>query len=137
MMKKHPIIMIVMILITASILSGCQEQNDVDNQYYFDNITLESRLLELVNASLEFIKENNVATRVDVKYLFHNIAGSDITIEVTVDFFDGENNLINKSQPKYISLLKDYTETGFAPENIISYSGENVSDVDHAKIIVI
>jgi len=39
--------------------------------------------------------------------------------------------------PKYISLLKDYTEQGFGPANIISYDGNNVALIDYVKIIAV
>lgn len=134
-MKKVLWIIVTIILFITVFFCGCQEEKTPNNQNLFENITLQSNVVELSDASLNFISDNDVVYRVDVKYLFHNIAGRDITIKVYVEFFDKENNLINTSQPKYISLLTNYTEQDISPANIISYSKERVTDVDHIKII--
>ena len=136
-MNKKLCLVAITIFLILIVLSGCQEQEATTAQNNFDRITLESNVFELVDASLEFKEDNNVIVRVDVKYLFRNIAGRDSTATITVEFFDKSNNLLSTGGPKYISLLKDYVETSVLGANVISYSGENASEVDHVKIIAV
>ena len=93
-------------------------------------------IFELDNASLDFYRdENDNIINVDVKYLFHNIAGRDVTAYVTVEFYDKNNKILATGIKKQISLPEDYTEPSYLPANIVSYSGEYVTQVDHVKII--
>ena len=136
-MNKKGLLIINLIILFIILLSGCQEQKATTTGKKFENITLESDVVELVDASLKFNEDNNVKLRVDVEYLFCNIAGREITITITVEFYDKNNKLLSTEGPKYITLLKDYTETSILGANIISYSGENASEVDHVKIIAV
>ena len=136
-MNKKGLLIINLIILFIIVLSGCQEQKATTTGKKFENITLESDVVELVDASLKFNEDNNVKLRVDVEYLFRNIAGREITITITVEFYDKNNKLLSTEGPKYITLLKDYTETSILGANIISYSGENASEVDHVKIIAV
>ena len=124
----------IIIVLTVSVLSGCntQEATGIDK---FKGIRFESSIVELVNASLDFLQEKNVIRKADVKYLFHNIAGRDVRVSVIVEFYDKNENLLVTGGPKYISIPKGYFETVYSPANIISYSGENVSKVDHVRLI--
>jgi len=136
-MKKSVFVIALSIILTMIIFSGCQEQN-TDVGTTFEGISLESSIVELVNASLDPHRNKaNIIDRVDVGYLFHNVAGRDITVNVTVEFYDTDDNILATGGPKYISLLKDYTEQGFGPANIISYDGNNVALIDHVKIIAV
>jgi len=135
-MKKSLLFIGTIIFLMTAILSGCNEKEAIKIQNNFEGITFESSVFELVDASLEFYEKQNVITRVDVKYLFRNIAGRAVyDVRVTVEFYDKNNNLLTIGGPKYISLAKGYTEQGIGLANIISYSGEKVSEVDHVKII--
>ena len=136
-MNKKGLLIINLIIFFIILLSGCQEQKATTSGKKFENIILESDVVELVDASLIFNEEDNVKLRVDVEYLFRNIAGREITITITVEFYDKNNNLLSTEGPKYITLLKDYTETSVLGANIISYSEENASEVDHVKIVAV
>jgi hypothetical protein len=113
----------------------------------FENIYLESSVVELANASMiihedkdfdEYLEPILVIEKIDVNYLFHNIAGRTINISVKVEYYDKDNNLLYTSSPKVINnLLEDYTERTITAANTISYDGSNVADVDHVKIIAI
>ena len=72
-MNKYLWSISIIILLTVSVLSGCntQEATEIDK---FEGIRFESTIVELVNASLDLLKEKNVIRKADVKYLFHNIA---------------------------------------------------------------
>ena len=140
------LIIISCVISTVAMLMGCTsiDPNTEDN---FENISLESSVVELANASLiihedkdytEDLEPIMVIQKVDVEYLFKNIAGRTINVTVNVEFYDIDNNLLYVGGPKIIhNLLKDYTERTKTEANIISYSGSNVADVDHAKIIVV
>lgn len=137
-MKKSLWLIGVIIFLMITVLSGCLfgEQEAATVQNNFEGITFESSVFELVDASLDFYEKRNVVTRVDVKYLFRNIAGRAVyDVKVTVEFYDKNNNLLAVGGPKFISLAKGYTEQGIGLANIISYSGEKVSEVDHVSII--
>lgn len=137
-MKNHLMLIGIIILLIVTTLSGCQEQEAIRVQNKFEGITLESNIFELDNASLEFHrdKQNNII-KIDVKYLFHNIAGRDVTAVVTVEFYDKNDNLLAIGGPNKISLPIGYVELVVLPANLISYNGEYVSEVDHVKIITI
>lgn len=134
-MKKKFFLIGTLILFIVILLSGCQEQKATTTENNFEKIELESNVVELVDASLEFKEANNVILKVDVKYLFHNIAGRQITVTVNVEFYDKSNNLLSTGGPKYISLPKDYVETSILGANIISLSGEKAAYVDHVEIV--
>lgn len=134
-MKKGPWIIGAILFLMGGVLSGCVFQGGVTVKNNFEGITFESSVVELVNASLDFREDRNVITKVDVKYLFRNIAGRAVEVSVIVEFYDKNDNLLVTRGPKYINLPKDYVETVYSPANIISYSGEKVSEVDHVRII--
>lgn len=133
-MKRYVWIIFNLALLITIGLSGCQE-NNTNNGQSFEGITIESSIVELAYASKEFIKDNNEIIRVEVEYLFHNIAGRDIDFNVFAEFYDKDDNLLNTSYPpKKFIFLEDYTETGIGPANIITYDGENCKQVDHIII---
>lgn len=135
-MRKNLFVMGFSIILVVGVFSGCQEEQA--GVITFEGITLISGIVELVNASLDFYYDSfDMIKRVEVKYLFHNIADRGILVNITVKFCDENDNLLETSDPKYIRLLDDYTEKGYGLANIISYEGENVHLVDHVKIIAI
>jgi len=140
------IVIITCVISTVAMFMGCMSL-DPSTEGNFENISLESSVVELANASLIIHEDKDytedsepimVIQKVDVEYLFKNIAGRTINVTVNVEFYDIDNNLLYVGGPKIIhNLLKDYTERTKTEANIISYSGSNVADVDHAKIIVV
>ena len=135
-MNKMGLLIINLIILFIILLSGCQEQKATTTGKKFENITLESDLVELVDASLEFNEDNNVKLRVDAEYLFRNIAGREIAITVTVEFYDENDNLITIRGEKHIlNIPKNYTEKTVLEANNIYYDGEDAYKVNHVKII--
>jgi len=140
------LVIITCVISTLGMLMGCTSV-DPNAEGNFENISLESSVVELANASLiihedkdytEDLEPIMVIQKVDVEYLFKNIAGRIINVTVNVEFYDIDNNLLYVGGPKIIhNLLKDYTERTKTEANIISYSGSNVADVDHVKIVVV
>lgn len=118
--------------------SGCQEQQIQSIQ--FEGITLDSDVVELVNASIKYTRDDfEKVYLVDVHFLFHNIAGRRIDrLKITVEFYDENDNLIAIGGPKYTHYLpSDYTEQFDPNFNVISYEGEKADQIDHVKIIAL
>jgi len=136
-MKKYLWIIGTTLFLIVCILNGCLgPEGGITVENPFEGITFDSSVVELVNASLGFIKEKNVVQKAEVKYLFHNVADRYIEVKVIVEFYDKNDNLLITEGPKHISLPKGYRETTpYSPANIISYSGDKVSEVDHVRII--
>ena len=137
-MKVYLFIFGVSAIVLINVLSGCQEQQP--EPVLFKDITLESTVVELVNASLDFsYNDTSKITKVEVQYLFHNIAGRTIDdLKITVEFLDKNGTIVAIGGPKYIrNLPKDYVEQTIMPANIISYTGENVYKIHHVKIVAV
>ena len=132
-MIKKGCILFILLLFLLVFLSGCQEQKSINVDEDFENIELESDLVKLVYGNFSIVKDKNVIIRAEVEYLLKNIAGRDVRLNVAVDFYDKENNLLFKSPYKEIDLPKDYEEQIV---NTAVYDGDFVSEVEHAKIIV-
>ena len=137
-MNKKLIFIGLTLMIIISFLSGCQEQaSTTASDKKFENISLESDLVELAYGEMNYVRDNyGKVISTEVKYLFKNIAGKEITIIVTAEFYDEEDNLLGTGGPKEISLRKGWTEQGISFANIISYSEKNAAEVDHVKIVV-
>jgi len=140
-MRKKVFVIGFGLILIISALSGCQDQDNQIEAITFEGITLVSNVVELVNASLDFHTHYEggyeIIDSIDVQYLFHNIAGRDITVTVTVEFYDENDNLLEIGGPKHIRLLENYTEHGVMGANIISYDGEEVYRVDHVRIVAV
>ena len=135
-MRKKLLCFSFSIILIIGFFSGCQESEL--EALSFEGLTLVSDVVELVNGSLNYYyNDYNEVWKVEVKFLFHNIAKRDIEIEVKVELYDEHDNFITILGPKYINLPNDYTEQGFAPGiNIMSYeNNQNVHLVDYAIII--
>jgi hypothetical protein len=134
--KRYTLLSLCIILIFLCI--GCTEKQE--DELTFDNITLESNVVELINASMNYkYDKTETITRVEVIYLFKNIADYIIEkLNITVQFFDKNNNLIATAGPKYIrNLPVNYVETSIMEANKIIYEGPKSNLIDHCKIIAI
>ena len=117
---------------------GCQENQT--NEVTFEGIELQSEVVELVNASLDFTyNEFNEIEKVEVQYLFHNIADRLIKdLKVTVEFYDANNKMIAASGEKHIlNLPENYTEKTLLEANKIHYEGLDAYLINHVKIIAV
>ena len=124
------------ISLTAVCLSGCLEQNNKNSGPVIENVELESNdLVTLAYGKLTLYKEDDVVLRAKVDYRLKNIANRVLNLNVTVEFYDKNDTLVNVSETRWIENLRiGYTE---AQVNSAVYDGENVSKVDHAKIVVV
>jgi len=132
--------MLVFVISLALLLCGCQEKTDTENNNLDKNVELESYIVELVYANLSTQIDNGNVIRVDVEYLFKNIAGRTINFNVSAEFYDQEDNLIYKSNPddkEFKGFGENTTEAAVSPLwNVISYTGIGVDKIDHVKIVV-
>jgi len=136
-MKKVDISIVLSLFLIFGSLSGCFE-NETE-AISFNEVTLESDVVELVNGTIRYFKNAlNEIWKVEVQYLFHNIANRDIEIEVTTELYDDNDNWIATLGPKVIQLPNDYTEKSVSQTvNIVSYDGDKVALVDHAIIVAV
>ena len=134
-MKKYLWLIITTIILVVNVSIGCFEQAaTVDNP---DNIIFESDVVKLYNSSLNFIENEGKIIRVEVEYLFINIAPRDIIIRVTAEFYDKNDNLLGTGPKRTLELLRGYQEMGVSPANIIEYDKENVEDVSYVKLTAV
>jgi len=145
--KKLVIIGIIIILVTIT-LCGCNENDPTAIKTGGKGkILLKSDIVELSESDFEIIKisewdmdcacEVEHIKRIDVSYLFHNLAGKDVAAEVTLELYDKEGDILWISpSPKTIHLPEDYTEKGFTPANTISYDGSRLESVYSAVLVV-
>jgi len=136
-MKKINWILVCVVILFVGFLSGCQEPSTTTENNISNKIELESDVVELAYANINQHNEGTKTVQVAVEYLFKNVADRIISIEITAEFYDENNNLIYTGGPKYMTNLPvGYAETNILPVNIISYSGEGAYKIDHIKIIV-
>lgn len=144
-MNKKFLIIISIIMSTIIVLCGCNQKaltKDEENE----QIKLQSSVVELdqssFNINTKLVKDTytdetyEIVENIEVKYLFKNIAGKPIHIEVSAEFYDKNDTLIGIGGPTSIYLPKDYTEKTFTPQNSIIYAGSNVADVKYTLLIV-
>ncbi len=125
--------MLVCLVLSFGFLAGCQDEPS--SVRTFKGVKLISNVVELKNASLDVVKNKfDEIIRVEVRYLFHNIAGRDIHVKVNASFYDEQNRLIATVGPKTIYLLKNYTEKVVTPANTLAYEGTGVEKIDHVLL---
>lgn len=135
-MKKSLLIYGFGILLITIFLSGCQDQTPVDTNN-LENIEFESDIVELAYSNFTKNIQDDKVVSVSVEYLFKNIADRDISINITAEFYDEDNNSLHTGGPNTISLPAGWTEQGISPTaNRITYDGKDASEVDHVRIIV-
>jgi len=135
-MKRNLLAIFIIIVFITTVISGCFENNENIDIPVFKGITLESTIVELVYASKEFIEDDsgNIC-RIEVQFLVRNIAGRKISFNITAEFYDKDNNLLNTSYPpkEYIDIPTGWVESQ-TPFNTISYEGDDLIEVDHVII---
>ena len=136
-MRKKLFALGLALFLIIGFFSGCQEKKI--EAASFKGIILVSDVVELVNGTINYHYNSfNEVWKVDIQYLFHNIAKRDIYIQVTIECYDENDNLITILGPKFIQLPNDYTETEIHPNiNIVSYDGKNAYMIDHVSIIAL
>ena len=135
MIKIKLWLLITIIILMTSLFIGCFDEG-VKKNGKVAKLILESTVVELKNYSINFIEDEGEIIRVEVEYLFINIAPREIRVIVTAEFYDKNDNLLGIGPKRNLELPEGYTEQAVFPANIISYDQENVANVDHVKLIV-
>ena len=148
-MKKKLWLLFCIILLIATIFSGCQEQKALTAGEKSGQVKLRSSVVELsqsqFNVNTKSIMDNitgetyDIIESIEVKYLFKNIAGKPIHIKVSAEFYDKNDRLVGlgEGEPRDIHLLNDPdTEKIYTDQNSIKYAGPNVADVQYVLLIV-
>jgi hypothetical protein len=134
--------MIVFVISLTLLLCGCQEQTETENNNLDKDVELDSDVVEFVYSNLTQQIDNGEVINVEVQYLFRNIAGRTININVSAEFYDQEDNLIYKSNSDdkvFKGFFANTTEKAVFPLsdwNVISYTGIDADKINHVKIIV-
>ncbi|MEF8879784.1 MAG: hypothetical protein V5A64_05275 [Candidatus Thermoplasmatota archaeon] len=145
---KKAVVIIFLLVSTTVMLCGCQEeQKAVTAGEKTGQISLKSDVVKLVHSSFnknmrsvmdpETGKRHKVVRSVEVEYYFKNIADRPITISVTVEFYDKDDDLVAIVEgAKNINLPKGYTESATnTPTNKVKYDGKKVGSISRAVII--
>jgi uncharacterized protein YxeA len=136
-MKKAVFGVVAVVICICSALSGCQNTNSVKTQGRPQNVYLDSTIVEFANVTYE--ENNNKSGSIEsvtVGWLFHNIAGKQISAKIDVKFYD-KNNLFLYNNTKYIrNMPAGYTEQSFQLANKVTYEGAGAAFVDHVVISV-
>ena len=136
-MKKALFGVVAVVICICSALSGCQDTSSVKTQGRPQNVSLDSTIVEFVNVTYEENSNKSGSIEsVTVGWLFHNIAGKQISAKIDVKFYD-KNNLFLYNSTKYIrNMPAGYTEQSFQLANKVTYEGAGVAFVDHVVISV-
>jgi hypothetical protein len=136
-MKKALFGVVAVVICICSALSGCQNTNSVKTQGRPQNVSLDSAIVEFVNVTYEENSNKSGSIEsVTVGWLFHNIAGKQISAKIDVKFYD-KNNLFLYNSTKYIrNMPAGYTEQSFQLANKVTYEGAGAAFVDHVVISV-
>lgn len=141
-------LLIIMLLISIVIfLCGCLGDQGVTTEgEKSGQIRLQSSVVELYQSSFNITTRMvediytgeiyEIIDNIEIKYLFKNIAGRPIHVEVSAEFYDKNDNLVGIGESGSIYLPKDYAEKAYTPQNSIIYDGSNVADVQYALLIV-
>jgi hypothetical protein len=134
-MKKQLTLIICLILIITTFLNGCQETESIKTNDE-KKIFFESNIVELKKSDIIFHKDEDKIVSVEVNYLFKNLLNEQVELEITVEFYDKNDNLLYTGGPKYIDLIPLWSEVNILPANSIDYKdGEYVEFVDHVVIV--
>lgn len=124
-----PIVMIIL----ASILTGCLEQTATNTGSTFENIEMSSDIVKLVYAKFNKTEIRGNVVRVNVEYRLKNLLNRTVHLIVFVQFYNRDGKLLAISDTKSIDLLPNYEEK---IANVASYDGEFAPDIEYARIIV-
>ena len=136
-MKKTGSLLIAFVLILSVLLSGCQDKESTDNILNFENVELESDLVELAYGNFTINRDGDLVIGAQVEYRLRNLMESDQFLNSTAEFYDTSDILLYTAPTKAIDLKsKGSPGDEDATEHEATYSGENASQVSYVKIIV-
>jgi len=146
-MKNKLILLGISIIMTIAFLCGCQEQA-VTTEQQFENISLyesvDSPLVELARASMtpkygylfeeDMVEPIEIVEKIEVTYRLHNIAGRELNISRTIEFYDEYDSLVATLEDAQLrNFPSDYTES---MDNSVTLAGEQANNAKYIKIKV-
>lgn len=136
-MKKTLLGLMTVVLCISSALSGCQDTSSVKTIERPQNVYLDSTIVEFANVSYEEnANKSGGIESVTIGWLFHNIAGKQISGKIDVKFFDKDNMFLYNGTKYIRNMPAEYTEQSFQLANKITYEGAGAKSVDHVVISV-
>jgi hypothetical protein len=137
-MKKGLLLVSIVVMMVSVTLSGCQESNSVKTQKTPQNVFLDSTIVEFANVSYdETFNKSGGLDGVMIGWMFHNIAGREISAKINVQFYDKNNNFLYNETRKILQMPAGYTEQYFSPgANRVIYNGPEAPFIDHVVISV-
>ena len=135
-MKKNLLLICTGVILITILLSGCQEESN-NTEQETKTVFLDSNLVQLIHGNLTFNLDNGIVKSASVEYLFKNLLDRQLELNVSAEFYDKNDNLLETVGTKDIVLPAFYEEQGISPlTNIITYDGLNASDVEYVKLII-
>jgi len=136
-MKKMVLVVMVVSICIISSFSGCQDTSSVKTTQRPQNVFLDSTIVEFANASYEEnIDDSGRVASVTVGWLFHNVAGKQISAKIDVKFYDA-NDILLYNTTKYVrNMPVDYIEQTYQSANKVTYGEAGATLVDHVVISV-
>jgi hypothetical protein len=131
---------LIIIIIITLVLSGCQEENIQNNIEIDKNVNFLSNdigLLELVNSSLEILKDDNEEiTRVQLLFKFRNLLDKTIRdLSLDISYYDIDDVILFNSTFSYPNIPPNYIETD--PSRPKVFEGSGVENFDHVNLRII
>jgi len=112
--------------------SGCLTSTEVDNNKL--NVDFESDIVDLLEYNLELVsnKENRVIQAI-VTGKIRNKLDRIIEVDIKSEFYDVNDNFLGQKIFTIIGL-RERNKPGDTTTFTITYDGENVNNVDYAKL---
>ena len=136
-MKRGLLVVLAVVICVSSMVSGCQDSSSIKTQRP-QNVSLDSTIVEFANVSFEkHINKSGDIDFVEVGWMFHNIAGKEISARIDVKFFDQKNIFLYNESKAIYNMPAEYTERYYSPgANRVIYDKAGVEFVDHVVISV-
>ncbi len=134
-MEKPVVILFSIVVLCCLVLSGCQNQGTVVSDMSSKIILDSHGLVKFINSSMERISDKTKGVEsVKAGWMFENIAGRMISININVQFFDSANKLLYNQTKQLENMGPGYREQYYSPANWVLFSGPDAAKVDHVVI---
>ena len=120
-------------VLVGVLFSGCQK-NETKNVHLKD-VFLESDVFELIYSDLyKAVNKTGKVENVTVKWLFRNMVNRTVKANITVEFYDNNDNLVFSDSTHKIELGPNMKESYVLESNKVSYNGKYAAKVKYVVI---
>ena len=128
--KNKYLALIILSLLIATFFCGCTSNSEeLELDVFF-----KSSVTNLVNYTIDFNRDkDDKIVKATVSGIIENKIDRVININITVEFYDEEDNYINEVVYRIDGLRTPYNN-GYQTTFSTSYSGENVDKISYVKI---